>query len=373
MCAQGYIVVPGIPPGGGHGLRVLVVDDEEHLRASVRERLEIAGFSVDVAGDGREALEKGNGGRYAVLLTDIRMPVMDGIALLREWVARYPDTAAIVMSAHAELHTAVAALKMGACDYITKPFSFDVLLITIESALRKKAVERQLRDYQANLEHRVKEQTDLINAMYVQSIQALIHALEAKDCYTRGHSQRVTMYSVAIGRAMGLPPARLDILRRAAILHDLGKIGIPEAILNKSGRLSREEFAVVTRHPEVAVGILQHIAFFQPLLPAILHHHERFNGTGYPHGLSGGSIPLESRIMAVADTFDAMTTTRAYRRALPLAEANAEVIRGEGTQFDAEVVSAFMRAQGRIEVPPDVNLPEGLDLRIFLQQRSVSG
>jgi putative two-component system response regulator len=349
----------------GDGRRILVVDDEEHVRSIIRERLEIAGYGVTEAGNGREALEKSDGGPYAVLLTDIRMPYMDGIALLREMTLRSPGTAGIVMSAHAELDTAVAALKLGACDYITKPFNFDVLIITIENAIRKKSLERQLHDYQANLEKKVEEQTDLINAMYVQSIHALIRALEAKDYYTRGHSQRVTMYSVAIGKGMGLPPDRIEILHRASILHDLGKIGVREAILNKPARLTGEELDEIVTHPEVATRILRHISFFHPLLPAILHHHERFDGKGYPGRLAGDGIPMESRIMAVADTFDAMTSTRAYRKALPLEAANAEIHRCAGIQFDPDVAGLFLEIQGRIEVPPDVILPEGFDLSIF--------
>jgi putative two-component system response regulator len=349
----------------GDGRRILVVDDEEHVRSIIRERLEIAGYGVTEAGNGREALEKTESGLYAVLLTDIRMPYMDGIALLREMTLRSPGTAGIVMSAHAELDTAVAALKLGACDYITKPFNFDVLLITIENAIRKKSLERQLHDYQMNLEKKIEEQTNLINAMYVQSIQSLIRALEAKDYYTRGHSQRVTMYSVAIGKGMELPPDRIEILRRASILHDLGKIGVREAILNKPARLDGAEFDEIVAHPEVATRILRHISFFHPLLPAILHHHERFDGTGYPKGLAGDGIPMESRIMAVADTFDAMTSTRAYRKALPLEAANAEIRRCAGIQFDPDVAALFLEIQGCIEVPPDVILPEGFDLSIF--------
>jgi putative two-component system response regulator len=349
----------------GDGRRILVVDDEEHVRAIIRERLEIAGYGVTEAGNGREALEKTGGEPYAVLLTDIRMPYMDGIALLREMTLRSPGTAGIVMSAHTELDTAVAALKLGACDYITKPFNFDILLVTIENAIRKKSLERQLHDHQVNLERRVEEQTSLINAMYVQSIHALIRALEAKDYYTRGHSQRVTMYSVAIGKGMGLPPARIENLRRASILHDLGKIGVREAVLNKPARLTEAEFGEIVTHPEVATRILQHISFFHPLLPAIRHHHERFDGKGYPAHLAGDGIPIESRIMAIADTFDAMTSTRAYRKALPLDAANAEIRRCAGIQFDPDVAGLFLEIQGRIEVPPDVILPEGLDLSIF--------
>ena len=346
----------------GAGRRILVVDDEEFIRALVRERLEIAGYSVEEACNGKDALSKLADSPFTVLLTDIRMPEMDGITFLREATKVYPEVAGIVMSAHAELDTAVSALKIGACDYITKPFNFDILLITIENAIRKKALERELKDYQENLEIKVKEQTDLINQMYVRSIDALIKALEAKDFYTRGHSQRVTMYSVAIGKAMDIPRERIELLRQAAVLHDLGKIGIREAVLNKPGRLTEEEFKEITLHPEVAVRILEPIPFFKPLLPAILHHHERFDGKGYPSRIAGKDIPLESRIMAIADTFDAMTSTRAYRQALTLEAANTEILRCSGTQFDPDIVPVFMAVQGKIEILGDLTdliMPEG--------------
>ncbi len=350
-----------IPPvqisrhGNGNGKAILVVDDEEFIRTLVRERLELSGYSIGEASNGKDALAKLSTGRYSVLLTDIRMPEMDGIALLKESASRYPDTAGVVMSAYAELDTAVAALKIGACDYITKPFNFDVLLITIENAIRKKSIERQLQDYQMNLEKKVKEQTDLISSMYVRSIDALIKALEAKDFYTRGHSQRVTMYSVAIGKSMQLPEKQIELLRQAAVLHDLGKIGVREEILNKPGKLTEKEFKEITLHPEVAIRILEPIPFFRPLLPAILHHHERFDGRGYPRGLAGNDVPLESRIMAVADTFDAMTSTRAYRNALSLEAANAEIQRCSGAQFDPEIVPVFMEVQGKIEILGDID------------------
>ncbi|MDD5762979.1 MAG: response regulator [bacterium] len=355
---------------GAAKIRVLVVDDEEFLRSIVRERLEIAGYFVEEAPNGKEALAMlESGRRYDVLLTDIRMPVMDGITLLGEWGKRSPGTAGIVMSANAELDTAVHALKMGACDYITKPFNFDVLLITIENALRKKDLERQLDDYRTNLEQKVKEQTDIINSMYVRSIDAMIKALEAKDFYTRGHSQRVTLYSIAIATELGMEGEELEDLRRASVLHDLGKIGVREAILNKPGRLTEDEFAEIIRHPETAVRILEPIPFFRPLLPAILHHHERFDGKGYPSHLAGSDIPLASRIMAIADTFDAMTSTRAYRKALPVADAIAEVRRCSGTQFDPDIVPAFLACQSKIVIPGDVSLPEGFEEAIPAEYR----
>jgi putative two-component system response regulator len=350
---------------------ILVVDDEEFLRAIVRERLQIAGYFVEEASNGREALAMAvNGhGPYDVLLTDVRMPVMDGITLLSEWARRWPRTAGIVMSANTELDTAVQALKMGACDYITKPFNFDVLLITIENALRKKDLERQLDDYRANLEEKVKEQTDTINSMYVRSIDAMIKALEAKDFYTRGHSQRVTLFSLAIAEELGMTGQELEDLRRASMLHDLGKIGVREAVLNKPGRLSDEEFADIVRHPDTAVRILEPIPFFRPLLPAILHHHEQFDGKGYPSRLAGSRIPLASRIMSIADTFDAMTSTRAYRKALPVADAIAEIRRCSGTQFDPDIVPAFLACHPKIVIPGDVSLPEGYEEAIPAEYR----
>jgi response regulator RpfG family c-di-GMP phosphodiesterase len=347
--------------------RILVVDDEAFIREILRERLERAGFEVEEACEGNEALAALSCSPFSVLLTDINMNGMNGLDLLKESVRRFPDTAGVVMSAYAELNTAVAALRLGAYDYVTKPFNFDALLITIENAIRKKSLEIEVQEYRNHLERKVREQTDLINSMYVRSVDALIKALEAKDLYTRGHSQRVTMYSVAIGRLLGLPDEELEDLRRASILHDLGKIGVREAVLNKPSRLDGQEYGEITRHPETAVRILEPIPFFIPLLPAILHHHERYDGTGYPRGLSGEAVPLHSRIMAIADTFDAMTSTRAYRKALPLHEANAEIRRCSGSQFDPRLVPVFFECQGRIEVPSDTILPEGLEETIFLQ------
>jgi HD-GYP domain-containing protein (c-di-GMP phosphodiesterase class II) len=174
---------------------------------------------------------------------------------------------------------------------------------------------------------------------------------------------------MAIAEELGMKGQELEDLYRASVLHDLGKIGVREAVLNKPGKLSEGEFAEIVRHPETAVRILEPIPFFRPLLPAILHHHERFDGKGYPSHLAGASIPLASRIMTIADTFDAMTSTRAYRKALPIADAIAEIRRCSGTQFDPDIVPAFLACQSKIVIPGDVSLPEGFEEAIPFEYR----
>jgi response regulator RpfG family c-di-GMP phosphodiesterase len=355
---------------GASKVRVLVVDDEELIRYIAREHLETAGYIVEEASNGKEALAMAANGRgpFDVLLTDIRMPVMDGITLLSEAAKSCPGTAGIVMSANAELDTAVQALKMGACDYITKPINFDVLLITIEKALREKDQKRQLDDYRMNLEKKVGEQAEIINFRF---IDAMIQALEERDSFHCGHSKRVTRYSLAIAEELGLKGQEFEDLRRAAVFHDLGKIGVRDAVLNKRGKLTDEEYGEIVLHPEKAVRILELIPPFIPLLPAILHHHERFDGRGYPARLSGDKIPFASRIMAIADTFDAMTSTRAYRKALPVSDAIAEIRRYSGTQFDPDIVPAFIACQPKIVMPGDVPLPEGFEGQLPYRPQTV--
>ena len=337
---------------GPTGPKVLVVDDDDCLRLLIREWLEPAGYIMEEAADGVEALKKlGNSGSgFSVFLTDVSMPRMDGITFLKKAIQLCPSIASVVMSASTELSIAVSALKLGACDYITKPFSGDALLITIERAIHKKEMERQLEDYRLNLEKKVKEQTDVINLMYARAIDAMVNALEAKDFYTRGHSQRVMTYSVATAKEMCMTDEEVENLQRASVLHDVGKIGIRDMVINKPGLLTPEEYQEVVRHPEISVSIIEPIPFFQPLLHVIRHHHEWYNGQGYPAGLAGDEIPLSSRILSVADTFDAMTSSRPYRKALPVEGAITELRRCSGMQFDPHVVSAFICCLPRINI-----------------------
>ncbi|MDI7252887.1 MAG: HD-GYP domain-containing protein, partial [Actinomycetota bacterium] len=191
-----------------------------------------------------------------------------------------------------------------------------------------------------------------LEEIYIEVITALANAIDARDAYTHGHSNRVMEYSVALAEGMGLSPEEVDVIRHASILHDVGKIGIREKILKKPGLLTEEERREMEYHPFIGTRILQSVKLLEPVMPLVYHHHERYDGTGYPDGLKGEEIPLGSRIIAVADAFESMTSDRPYRKALPLEEALAELRRGAGRQFDPRVVEVFLRLveEGRISV-----------------------
>lgn len=338
-------------------LSVLVVDDEEMMRELVSERLKLEGYSVEEAQDGEQAYEKIQSKKFDLLLTDLNMPVMNGLQLLKK-LADNRDLAVVVMSGQGDLETAVYAMKLGASDYIFKPINFRILVHTIESAMKQKMMEKALTDYQDNLEKKVFEQTMIINDFYLRSIQSLVKALEAKDSYTSGHSERVTFYSLELARALD-GSIDTEKLRSAGILHDLGKIGIPETILNKPAGLNDDEYYIIKRHPLVGVQILEPIESLRNVFPIIMHHHESFDGNGYPSGLRGESIPVEARILAIADTFDAMTSNRAYRCALSPERAIHEIDRFSGVQFDPDLARVFIDIQPRIVLPDHILRPEG--------------
>lgn len=303
---------------------VLVVDDEPNARELVCSVLEIGGWSPpDIATDGREALELIEGREFDILITDLDMPRLSGDELIRAALARQPDLTVLVMTGFGTIDRAVDLMKEGVFDFLCKPFEIDQFLLSLEKAKERVLNLSEVRGIR-------------------QVVNALMAALESKSEYLNGHSDRVCRYAVELGRLHGLCRRDLKTLEYAALLHDVGKIGVHEDILNKPGQLTDEEFDEIKKHPVYSRDILLPVTFLEPCLPGVLHHHERIDGKGYPDGLAGENIPLLARIIAVVDSFDAMNSTRSYRGALPLEKIFSIMNDVKGTQLDADLCQLFL-------------------------------
>ena len=472
--------------------RILVVDDERHIREVLSDLLVSEGYAVHAVEHGRAALEELRREQYGLVITDLKMPVMGGVELLNQIKQQNIKVVTIIMTAHGTIETAIDTMKNGAYDYILKPFKIDEMVLLVQRALEKRRLEREniqlkealghfqiseamsstlslervlqmivgyaqreveangvslilcnrdngdlrselavidvpgigtedldgMLDYDAILRELeygrdvLLSRKDLITylkneipaakmlqsmvsvplamrgkitgmlnvfsfadgmefhegqrkALYIlasraanaienarlheelkevfrQTIEGLAFTIEAKDPYTLGHSRRVTYYCEQIARKMGLPEKELEKISRSAILHDIGKIGLRMESLNKKGSLNDEEKEIFRSHPKKGCTILEPITFLRELIPIIYHHHERYDGLGYPEGKAGEDVPIGSRILAVADSYDAMTSTRAYREALSKEAAINELKANSGTQFDPAVVDAFL-------------------------------
>lgn len=286
-------------------------------------------------------------GEVPVCISDIYMPEMDGVTFLREALQRYPDMAIIMLTGMAEVGTAVECLKLGALDYISKPVLIEEVRARLQKALEKRRLILENRFYQQSLELRVEELDRKNRATLINGVQMLVQALEAKDAYTSGHSSRVSRYATRTAVRLGFTDDALEHVRLGGELHDIGKIGTREAVLNKPGPLTAEEFQHIKEHSALGEKIL---APFLAQSPAVLRivrsHHERLDGSGFPDAIRGSRIPLEARIVAVVDAFDAMTTNRAYRPQLSVGQAIEELRRCAAVHFDADVVEAFLSAHG---------------------------
>lgn len=333
-------------PAAAPAAQCLVVDDDPQVRESLVRVVQSIGLSCLDAASADIALRLlAERGEVAVLISDIRMPGTDGVALLEEVRRRYPDVAVIMLSAVADVQIAVDCLKLGALDYIAKPMVIGEVQARVTKALEKRELILQNRYYQRHLESEVRRQRTRIEELFLEGAQTLAHALEAKDAYTRGHSKRVREYAVRTAVLLGHTGDFLDNIRLGAELHDIGKIGTREAVLNKPGGLTPDEFRHVAEHTVLGERILAPLARDRPVVLRIARsHHERVDGDGFPDGLAGEAIPIEARIVSVVDAFDAMTTNRAYRESLAPPDAFAEIGRCAGLQFDPLVVEAFRAA-----------------------------
>ena len=329
--------------------RVLIVDDERDIRTTLNAVFGSAGYECRMAGDGREAARLFEADRAPLTITDLKMPVMDGLQLLQHVKARDADAAVIMLTGAADVRIAVESLKQGASDFILKPVNLDQVLLAAERALERRQLLMERREHHALLEYRVAEGTrDLAAALgelqqtYQATLEALGSALATREVGTELHSRRVHAYSIALARAHGLPEAELDALGRGVLLHDIGKIGISDAILLKPGPLTPEEWTIMRSHPSVGRQLLERIPFLRDAIPVVYHHHERWDGTGYPLGLAGPAIPIGARVFAVADAFDAMTFDRPYSTAITMQAARARIQEAAGTHFDPDVVATFL-------------------------------
>ena len=322
-----------------NGYKIIVVDDEQGIVDSLSIFLKRSGYDFTGLTNPLEAIERVRNEHFDMMILDFMMDPIHGDEVVEEILKFNKDLYILLLTGHKDLAPPLETIKrLEIQGYCEKSDKFDQLLLLIESGIKSieqmntiKTINKQLHDKNEELER-----------AYLDTIGILRQTVEAKDPYTRGHSDRVSEYSVLIGKKLGLDEKTLHILKIGGLFHDIGKIGIPDSILLKESKLSDEEYSQIKNHPMIGVHMLGDAAIFTDILPIVKHHHERYDGRGYPSQLVGDDIPYVARIAAVADTFDAMTSKRSYRDSLPIDVVRAEIERCSGTQFDPNIAKVFL-------------------------------
>jgi len=343
--------------------RVLVVDDEKDCRFALADALAAKGFDPDTAENGRTALKRleSRPSTYGLIYTDLEMPEVGGLQLVEQVATIDPTIVSVMLTGVVNTSTTLAALRAGAYDFLAKPYTSAELEFSLARAIERRKLLLKNEEYRVRLEQLINDrekeirwatmhhQEEMRN-MYISSIQAHARSIEAKDVYTAGHCDRVDRYSELLARLHGgFDEQWIFNLKVGSILHDIGKIGVRGAILSKPAKLDPQERAEMCTHPAIGGRIVRTL-YGMNLEPMVRHHHERYDGCGYPDGLKGEAIPLEARIILIADTFDAMTSDRPYRKALPTEIAMAELQKHAGSQFDPNLVEIAVEYAAEFDV-----------------------
>ncbi len=329
--------------------RILIVDDEPEITAILLDLFETE-YHCESAGSAELALEALKDQEFALVVSDITMPGMSGLEMIPYVKERSPNTVVVMISGMQTVESAIGALRLGAFDYVMKPFDLRQVEAVVKRALEHQDLIVAKQRYENHLEELVEQRTaeldHTLNSLedaYRSTLKALTAALETRDLETHGHSERVVSYSLRLGREYGLDAARMKALEFGSLLHDIGKIGVPDLILRKPAKLTEEEWVLMREHPTHGQQILRGIEFLEGAARVVAQHHEKWDGSGYPLGLQGEEIDLCARIFSVADAFDAMTSDRVYRKGKPYHDAATELDEWAGKQFDPKVVEAFHR------------------------------
>jgi putative nucleotidyltransferase with HDIG domain len=347
--------------------KVLVVDDDPSVCQFLKLALAPKASAVSVAQSALTALEAVESGNFDIILCDIWMPGCSGMELLSLARQSKWDVGFILATGQVQNEQIIQALHLGASDFLLKPFTLETLAQSIKRTFCLLQMERESRAYRTSLEASIERRTrDLMQALreleenYQITLEALVLALDAREHETYAHSLRVRAYTLHLARMVSYPPALMPPLARAALLHDIGKIAVADSILLKPGKLTEEEWVQMRRHVLAGEQILSRIPFLRPSASVVRHHHERYDGEGYPDGLGGEQIPLGARLFALADTLDAMTSDRVYRRATGLPAVYAEVARERSKQFDPLIADLFLKTPERVWQQVRDSLPQQL-------------